>query len=383
MMVEWMRIADVLELQRRGVDVDPKREYQEIGVRSFGRGLFIKDPLTGVELGDKRVFEIRRGDLVVSNVFAWEGAVGLATDKHDGLIGSHRFMTWMPSGGAASARYLQSYFHSKRGVEQLSSASPGSAGRNRTLSINAFQRLLVPIPPRAEQDRITGYLDSLELQASNAARVADPVLLAGSLPRLLGDVLRLQAAPTVELGELAANHQVVIHPGDNLRGAEAFIGLEHIESHTGKATDGRPIENETGRKLLFTPGEVTYGYLRPYLNKAWVADRVGLCSVEQFVLQPTVGVNPHLLSVALRSDFVWDNARAATNALQLPRLSVKKLLAFKVPDVRLLDDPTVVLNSASRVTNLVADIDALRAHRSSVGSSILPAARNEIFAAMR
>ena len=47
----------------------------EIGVRSFGRGIFHKEPIDGTALGNKRVFRIEPGDLVLSNVFAWEGAV--------------------------------------------------------------------------------------------------------------------------------------------------------------------------------------------------------------------------------------------------------------------------------------------------------------------
>src|SRR5665647_607445 len=97
MSVSDMRIGDILKLERRAVVVEPGKTYREIGVRSFGRGLFEKEPTSGADLGSKRVFHVHPGDLVVSNIFAWEGAVAVAQEQHEGTIGSHRFMTWVPS----------------------------------------------------------------------------------------------------------------------------------------------------------------------------------------------------------------------------------------------------------------------------------------------
>lgn len=154
-------IREILELQRRAVDVRTDATYQEIGVRSFGNGLFIKPSVTGVEIGSKRVFCIENGDLVVSNVFGWEGAVAVANPDHDGKIGSHRFMTWTPRSPDIDVRYLRYYLLSEQGLMDLRTASPGSAGRNKTLSIKNFEAIRVPLPGPALQDRIVAHLDKL------------------------------------------------------------------------------------------------------------------------------------------------------------------------------------------------------------------------------
>lgn len=160
MKVEWNPYGEVMTLKRRSVSVNPTAEYREIGVRSFGRGLFTKQAVSGAELGDKRVFEIHPGDLILSNVFAWEGAVGSADDRHVEMIGSHRFMTWVPTGGA-DVDFLRHFFGSDLGIEALGAASPGSAGRNRTLSIKNLSKLKVPTPPPPEQSRVVQFLDNL------------------------------------------------------------------------------------------------------------------------------------------------------------------------------------------------------------------------------
>lgn len=175
------RLGELLRLARRPVDVDASGEYREIGVRSFGRGIFHKPPVAGAEIGTKRVFEINAGDLVVSNVFAWEGAVAVATEIDEGRIGSHRFMTWVPESERVDVRYLWHYFTSDVGVALLRQASPGSAGRNKTLSIKAFENLPVPLPSRAEQLAIVESLDRLsdierkmeEVRASQSSLVSN------------------------------------------------------------------------------------------------------------------------------------------------------------------------------------------------------------------
>ena len=45
------------------------------------RAFSIANPKPGSELGDYRFFEIEPGDLVLSNIQAWEGAIALATDS--------------------------------------------------------------------------------------------------------------------------------------------------------------------------------------------------------------------------------------------------------------------------------------------------------------
>ena len=52
------------------------------------------------------------------------------------------------------------------------------------------------------------------------------------------------------------------------RGEARYIGLQHIEPHAGRriGEDVIQIEDLAGRKFRFSPGNIVYGYLRPYLN---------------------------------------------------------------------------------------------------------------------
>jgi restriction endonuclease S subunit len=161
-------MAEVAPLVRRPVQVLPTQSYQQIGIRSFGKGVFHKALTTGLEIGGKRVFSIEPGDLLFNIVFAWEGAVAVAAEEERGCIGSHRFLTCVVNPELADRRYLYWWFVEGRGREQLLRASPGGAGRNRTLGVQKLSAIEVPLPALEEQRRIVQCLDTLSQRIREA-----------------------------------------------------------------------------------------------------------------------------------------------------------------------------------------------------------------------
>lgn len=155
-------LKDVAPLIRRPVKINPDEEYFELGLRSFGKGTFHKPAIRGNELNGKRLFRIEPGDLLFSNVFAWEGAVAVAQPEDRGRYGSHRFISRKAIEGIASADFLYYYFTTPEGVEQLGKASPGSAGRNRTLGLKMLDEIMVPLPSYEKQLWIVSIAKRLE-----------------------------------------------------------------------------------------------------------------------------------------------------------------------------------------------------------------------------
>lgn len=181
-------MGEIAPLVRRPVEVTPSQFYHEVGIRSFGRGTFHKPAVSGASLGTKKLFEIQPGDLLFNIVFAWEGAVAIARTEDEGRVGSHRFLTCVPKVGVVTARFLKFYFLTKHGLKQLGDASPGGAGRNRTLGLKALERIEVPVPPIEKQlrfDALQMHVDRfLEMQAASAAE------LDALLPSILDKAFR-------------------------------------------------------------------------------------------------------------------------------------------------------------------------------------------------
>ena len=151
-------IGECLERVERPVSVQPNEMYTQIGIRSHGKGLFYKEPVSGESIGNKAVFWIEPDCFVLNIVFAWEQAIGKTTQNEVGMIGSHRFPMYRPTGDTIDIDYLISYLMTKRGKDILEAASPGGAGRNRTLGQDRFLKSKIILPPLAEQRRIAEIL---------------------------------------------------------------------------------------------------------------------------------------------------------------------------------------------------------------------------------
>lgn len=161
----WRPMREVAPIVRRDVTVDLEASYAELGIRSFGKGTFHKPTVTGQELGDKRVYRIEPGDLLFSNVFAWEGAIAVARREDLGRVGSHRFISCVPHGGLTTAEYLRFYFLTDEGIAKIREASPGGAGRNRTLGLSKLMEIQVPEPSDHVQKKFIALKNKLS-QAS-------------------------------------------------------------------------------------------------------------------------------------------------------------------------------------------------------------------------
>ena len=161
---DWtsMTVGECLEKVEKPVAVEPDKLYTQIGIRSHGKGLFYKEPVTGESLGNKSVFWVEPDCFVLNIVFAWEQAIGKTTENEIGMIGSHRSPMFRPIDNRVDVDYLIAYLLTKRGTDILEAASPGGAGRNRTLGQDRFMNSKIILPPINEQKKIAEILATQE-----------------------------------------------------------------------------------------------------------------------------------------------------------------------------------------------------------------------------
>jgi type I restriction enzyme, S subunit len=125
--------------------------------------------------------------------------------------------------------------------------------------------------------------------------------------------------PVRRLGDVLVRHNEVVHPGER-KGQATFVGLEHIEPNSGRRTGSVTIDlgKLTGRKPTFRRGQIVYGYLRPYLNKVWVAEFDGYSSVDQFAfdVRPDVA-DTEFVAAFMRSETFLRRSSIVTTTGQL------------------------------------------------------------------
>lgn len=124
----------------------------------------------------------------------------------------------------------------------------------------------------------------------------------------------LQPWPTRKLKTLAL--LVTEKAADN---SDFKVGLEHIENWTGRRIDSDATFEGTG--VAFKKGDLLFGKLRPYLAKAWVADREGAAVGDFLVLRPNAEVSSSYLRDVLLSPQQIEAITASVYGAKMPRAS--------------------------------------------------------------
>lgn len=109
--------------------------------------------------------------------------------------------------------------------------------------------------------------------------------------------------------------------------ARPYVGLEHIQSDTGRlvgdatqggSTDGDTVSGTGSQSIEFEHGDLLFGKLRPYLAKAWLAEFPGRCTTEALVIRPT-SIDPGFLRNVCLSPWFVGTVDASTFGSKMPR----------------------------------------------------------------
>ena len=99
----------------------------------------------------------------------------------DGRLGSHRYLTCVPTRGAISARFVCFHLLTPEGLHDIGEASPGSADKNRTLNTKALLEIPIPVPSYEKQpwlDELYEKVDQLKKLEAETAVELDALVLS-------------------------------------------------------------------------------------------------------------------------------------------------------------------------------------------------------------
>ena len=365
--------------------------YQDEGV-PFIR---VKDVLPGrieksglTYISEEKHEELSRSRVVPGNVLITiAGRLGTATvfpeDLVEGNITGH--IAGIEPQANINPHYLALFLNSRFGEFQVTRW--GHRTTRPELNLREVGSILVTVPPREVQDRIAQIMQdsyatrqakltqAQQLRAGidefvlnelniNLAELESHRIAVKSIRSIAGGRFDFEAVVTVE--ELDFNgieptalNQVVQRINDRVTPAETlsdeiinYIGLGNIESNTGQLTDFSPIP---GSQILsssptFKQGDILYGRMRPYLNKAWIAEFDGICSGEAVVLRPDKNkVVAQFLHALLLSRLTLNQVIPLQSGTSLPRVSASDVLSIRLPISKNLDQQISIGNKIERI----------------------------------
>jgi type I restriction enzyme S subunit len=162
--------------------------------------------------------------------------------------------------------------------------------------------------------------------------------------------------------DLCVQDRTVVTPDSPMAGDLPFLGLEHIESVTGRILRESIsyINNQKNgaTAFLFDARHILYCKLRPYLNKVALPDFRGRCSTELIPLLPREGVSREFLAWILRRPQTVQAAMEAQTGARMPRANLRHILtqAVLVPDS--IQEQQQLADQMGRCINLVAEAKA-------------------------
>ena len=144
----------------------PDVPYLGIGLRSHGKGTFLKHDEQPEKNSMDKFYVVRPNDLIVNITFAWEQAIAIVRPEDNGALASHRFPTYTFIEEKGHPDFFRFYILQPRMKFMLEMISPGGAGRNRVMSKSDFIKLEFLLPDYKEQTAIAQVLQAADKEIS-------------------------------------------------------------------------------------------------------------------------------------------------------------------------------------------------------------------------
>ncbi len=238
-------------------------------------------------------------------------------------------------------------------------------GTNRgKLNKKDLMKIEILYPPLSEQKKIAEILSTVDKAISQTDEIIEKtrMLKKGLVQKLLIKGIGHKNFKTVKLGpkeiEIPEEWNVInfgkiyykrTEKAKNNEDGFRYIGLEHLESKNIHIE--RFDSNGTGRSSsrFFKKGDVLYGKLRPYLEKAAIAPFDGICSTDIIpIYSGKFSTNDYLIYL-IHSHFMKSRTISTMEGTNLPRTSWNSLKSYKIP--------LPLINEQKRIASILSNID--------------------------
>lgn len=203
------------------------------------------------------------------------------------------------------------------------------------------------LPPKDQQAEIAELLWALD-------EVRELRLSLGSSIKVMMDVefAEFTSRGEGEIVEFSSLFELTKEKSKSPHSLDRYVGLEHIEPGAFSISSWGNSSSVKGDATILLAGDVGYSKLRPYLDKAFIADFDCVASTEVLNLRP-IGVAPRTLLQILHSaqflKFISDKGYGT----KMPRVNEKIIGSYRL---RLPADEDALLVRVDSYQNLLSEI---------------------------
>ena len=377
-MTTWPTVVlgEVLYRRSEPARIDPDRDYHEVTIKLWGRGVVSRGKVRGSEVVSVRNV-VRAGQLILSKIDARNGAIGLVPRELDGAIVSNDFPSFeVRDASRCDIGFLGWLARSAQFVELCNAASEGSTNRVR-ISEERFLDQEILLPPLVEQRALVTQLDALAAKTREVDEHLDAVerdssalllslhhKLAGGRRVRLGDVLEL-SEDSVPVVATTSYPQVGVRGfGGGLFPKSAIGGVETSYKAFNRLYAGAIVLSQVKGwegAIARCPSELAGWYVSPEYRTFMC--KPGLASDEYF-------------GALVATEWFWERLQAATRGVgaRRERTRPEQFLGLEVP----MPD----LGDQLKIVSILKQQDRLRAKHAAIrdaNAALLPATLERVF----
>lgn len=354
------RLDSFLQRKSNPVNIIQDKLYTQIGIRSHGKGIFHKEPIEGYQLGNKKVFWIEPSALIVNIVFAWERAVAVTSEAEKGMVASHRFPMYLPINNLSSVLFLKYLFITDKGKNYLELASPGGAGRNKTLGQSNFNELKIDLPNFKEQTKIASFLTAVDEKISQLSQKQELLTQykQGMMQKLFNQQIRFKADDGSEFGEWEEKELrdiADINPkSEKLPNVFQYIDLECVVKGSLLIKKTIFLENAPSRaQRVLKKRDILFQMVRPYQQNNYYFDLDGDYVASTGYAQLRTKLNSKFVFQSLHEKTFLDKVINSCTGTSYPAINSTDLakISLNLPS---LPEQTKIANFLSSIDQKIA-----------------------------
>lgn len=225
----------------------------------------------------------------------------------------------------------------------------GASQCRRNVDWEELYQQTIAVPSPSEQRKIADLLSAVDdvIAAQEAEVAAWEKRKKGVMQKLFSQEVRFKADDGSDFPDWEEKTlgDICMYERQRSEGAN-FVGTENMLKDFGGVTFDN--SNADGSGTLYHPGDTLMSNIRPYLKKAWLADRKGTCSTDVLVFHPT-SVEPGYLYWLIASDAFVRYVMSAAKGSKMPRGDKKHIMEMPLllpnkDEQRKIDDCLSSLN---------------------------------------
>lgn len=379
-----VKLGEVIEKSQNWIDLNAQKEYKEVTVRLWGKGVTLRGIVTGSQIAGSRRLQVHSNQFILSRIDARNGAFGLIPDELDNAVVSNDFPVFDIHQNRLLPKYLHWLSKTKNFVESCKNVSEGTTNRVR-LKEDKFIKIEIPLPPLADQQRIVAKIERLagKIEEGKELRsisiVETETIFQSASYTAWSNQERWHKA---KIGDI-----VKIVSGQVDPKIEPYASLPHINGESMQAKTGRLLNNYriakedgvTSGKFHFKPRSILYSKIRPYLRKAVIVPFEGICSADVYAIEEIdKRINPSFMKYTLISPQFTAYAIQKSGRTRMPKLNQKQLFDY-IMAFPSIEEQTKIANYLDNLQTMTDRIKAIQSQTAAELDAMLPSILDKAF----